>query len=289
MKINFDDERFLDLFDSNINDKNLFEILKKQRDNISLQHISLAKNNITNAGAIKIAKFLADNPKITSLDLSETKTSLLVIIANIKGAEKASKIRQVSYAGYPFSISENFQMRNTNKTISGSYATLNEINNIINDSGKKLVVYLSMCFGNPYGEVWSLKVIDYWISKLIDLGIKLISLSDTIGSATPEMINNVYGYLTLKYPNVEFGLHLHTNPKLYRDKLEISINSGCYRIDGAIQGFGGCPMASDILMGNMPTEKIMSFCQEKGIESGINPLKFEVAYNYSSDIFLNYR
>ena len=226
---------------------------------------------------------------ITSLDLSETKTSLLVIIANIKGAEKASKIRQVSYAGYPFSISENFQMRNTNKTISGSYATLNEINNIINDSGKKLVVYLSMCFGNPYGEVWSLKVIDYWISKLIDLGIKLISLSDTIGSATPEMINNVYGYLTLKYPNVEFGLHLHTNPKLYRDKLEISINSGCYRIDGAIQGFGGCPMASDILMGNMPTEKIMSFCQEKGIESGLNPLKFEVAYNYSSDIFLNYR
>ena len=226
---------------------------------------------------------------ITSLDLSETKTSLLVIIANIKGAEKASKIRQVSYVGYPFSISENFQMRNTNKTISGSYATLNEINNIINDSGKKLVVYLSMCFGNPYGEVWSLKVIDYWISKLIDLGIKLISLSDTIGSATPEMINNVYSYLVLKYPNVEFGLHLHTNPKLYRDKLEISINSGCYRIDGAIQGFGGCPMASDILMGNMPTEKIMSFCQEKGIESGINPLKFEVAYNYSSDIFLNYR
>ena len=226
---------------------------------------------------------------ITSLDLSETKTSLLVIIANIKGAEKASKIRQVSYAGYPFSISENFQMRNTNKTISGSYATLNEINNIINDSGKKLVVYLSMCFGNPYGEVWSLKVIDYWISKLIDLGIKLISLSDTIGSATPEMINNVYCYLVLKYPNVEFGLHLHTNPKLYRDKLEISINSGCYRIDGAIQGFGGCPMASDILMGNMPTEKIMSFCQEKGIESGLNPLKFEVAYNYSSDIFLNYR
>ena len=226
---------------------------------------------------------------ITSLDLSETKTSLLVIIANIKGAEKASKIRQVSYAGYPFSISENFQMRNTNKTISGSYASLNEINNIINDSGKKLVVYLSMCFGNPYGEVWSLKVIDYWISKLIDLGIKLISLSDTIGSATPEMINNVYGYLTLKYPNVEFGLHLHTNPKLYRDKLEISINSGCYRIDGAIQGFGGCPMASDILMGNMPTEKIMSFCQEKGIESGLNPLKFEVAYNYSSDIFLNYK
>ena len=226
---------------------------------------------------------------ITSLDLSETKTSLLVIIANIKGAEKASKIRQISYAGYPFSISENFQMRNTNKTISGSYVTLNEINNIINDSGKKLVVYLSMCFGNPYGEVWSLKVIDYWISKLIDLGIKLISLSDTIGSATPEMINNVYGYLALKYPNVEFGLHLHTNPKLYRDKLEISINSGCYRIDGAIQGFGGCPMASDILMGNMPTEKIMSFCQEKGIESGLNPLKFEVAYNYSSDIFLNYR
>ena len=146
-----------------------------------------------------------------------------------------------------------------------------------------------MCFGNPYGEVWSLNILDYWISKLIDSGIKLISLSDTIGSATPKMINQFYNYFSLKYPNIEFGLHLHTHPKFWRDKVEISIDSGCVRIDGAIQGFGGCPMASDNMIGNMPTEKIISFCEEKGIDSGINPLKFEAAYNYASDIFLNYR
>ena len=226
---------------------------------------------------------------INSLDLKNKKTKLLVIVANIRGAEISSNFNQISYVGYPFSISENFQMRNTNKCINESFKSLIEINNIILKSGKKLVVYLSMCFGNPYGEVWSLNIIDYWISKLIDFGIKLISLSDTIGSATPEKISNVYKYFSKKYPNIEFGLHLHTHPKFWRNKVEIAISSGCDRIDGAIQGFGGCPMASDNLIGNMPTEKIISFCQEKEIESGINPLKFEVAYNYASDIFLNYK
>ena len=146
-----------------------------------------------------------------------------------------------------------------------------------------------MCFGNPYGEVWNLSIIDNWISKLIESGIKLISLSDTIGSASPEMINEVYKYFSLKYPSVEFGLHLHTHPNSWREKIDFSFNAGCRRIDGAIQGFGGCPMASDNMTGNMPTEKIISFCEEKGIESGINPVKFESAYNYASDIFLNYR
>ena len=130
---------------------------------------------------------------------------------------------------------------------------------------------------------------DSHVFKLIDSGIKLISLSDTIGSATPKMIKQVYEYFSVKYPNIEFGLHLHTHPQFWRDKVEISIDSGCVRIDGAIQGFGGCPMASDNMIGNMPTEKIISFCEEKGIDSGINPLKFESAYNYASDIFLNYR
>ena len=238
----------------------------------------------------KVIPQLADTGElINSLDFEDKNTKMLVIVANIKGAEIATNFKQISYVGFPFSISENFQMRNTNKTIEESFINLVHINDIVLASKKKLVVYLSMCFGNPYGEVWSLNILDYWISKLIDLGIKLISLSDTIGSATPEMIKQVYEYFSMKYPNVEFGLHLHSHPQFWREKVETSIDSGCLRIDGAIQGFGGCPMASDNMIGNMPTEKIITFCEEKGIESGINPLKFEVAYNYASDIFLNYK
>ena len=238
----------------------------------------------------KVIPQLADTGElINSLDFEDKNTKLLVIVANIKGAEIATNFKQISYVGFPFSISENFQMRNTNKTIEESFINLVHINDIVLASKKKLVVYLSMCFGNPYGEVWSLNILDYWISKLIDLGIKLISLSDTIGSATPNKINAVYEYFSMKYPNVEFGLHLHSHPQFWREKVETSIDSGCLRIDGAIQGFGGCPMASDNMIGNMPTEKIITFCEEKGIESGINPLKFEVAYNYASDIFLNYK
>ena len=237
----------------------------------------------------KVIPQLSDTGEvIDSLDLSNKKSELLVIIANIKGAEITSHYNQISYVGFPFSISENFQMRNTNKTINESFTSLVEINKIVSGSQKKLVVYLSMCFGNPYGEVWNLDIIDKSISKLVDHGFNLISLSDTIGSATPSIIEKVYQYFSQKYPEVEFGLHLHTHPKFWRDKIGASFDSGCHRIDGAIQGFGGCPMASDNLIGNMPTEKIISFCQEKGVESNINPLKFEAAYNYASDIFLNY-
>ena len=237
----------------------------------------------------KVIPQLSDTGEvIDSLDLSKKKSDLLVIIANIKGAEIASNYNQISYVGFPFSISENFQMRNTNKTINESFISLVEINKIVSGSQKNLVVYLSMCFGNPYGEVWNLDVIDKSISKLVNYGFNIISLSDTIGSATPSLIKKVYQYFSQKYPQVEFGLHLHTHPKFWRDKIDASLDSGCNRIDGAIQGFGGCPMASNNLIGNMPTEKIISYCQEKGIETNINTLKFEAAYNYASDIFLNY-
>ncbi len=237
----------------------------------------------------KVIPQLSDTGEvISSLDLEDKKTKLLVIIANIKGAEIASTYSQISNVGYPFSISENFQMRNTNKTIDESFLNLIEINKIISAAEKKLVVYLSMCFGNPYGEVWNFNIIDKWISKLSDHGFNMISLSDTIGSATPSMINEVYSYFSAKYSNIMFGLHLHTHPNSWREKIDASFDSGCIRIDGAIQGFGGCPMASDKMIGNMPTEKIFSYCQEKGLDSGINPLKFEAAYNYASDIFLNY-
>ena len=237
----------------------------------------------------KVIPQLSDTGEvIDSLDLSKKKSDLLVIIANIKGAEIASNYNQITYVGFPFSISENFQMRNTNKTINESFISLVEINKIVSGSQKNLVVYLSMCFGNPYGEVWNLDVIDKSISKLVNHGFNIISLSDTIGSATPSLIEKVYQYFSLKYPEVEFGLHLHTHPKFWRDKIDSSFNSGCNRIDGAIQGFGGCPMASDNLIGNMPTEKMISYFQEKGLETNINTLKFEAAYNYATDIFVNY-
>ena len=225
---------------------------------------------------------------IKSLDLKNIQTKLLVIIANIKGAEIAADYKEISCVGFPFSISENFQMRNTNKTIDQSFTNLLVIKEIVQNSDKELVVYLSMCFGNPYGEIWSLNIIDKWISKLVDSGVKLISLSDTIGSATPNLIKEIYTLFSVKYPQIEFGLHLHTHPKNWKDKVDISLNSGCIRLDGAIQGFGGCPMASDNLIGNMPTEKIISYCEEKNINTGINSLKFESAYNYASEIFLNY-
>ena len=190
----------------------------------------------------KVIPQLSDTGEvIDSLDLSNKKSELLVIIANIKGAEITSYYNQISYVGFPFSISENFQMRNTNKTINESFTSLVEINKIVSGNQKKLVVYLSMCFGNPYGEVWNLDIIDKFISKLVDHGFNLISLSDTIGSATPLVIEKVYHYFSQKYPEVEFGLHLHTHPKFWRDKIGASFDSGCNRIDGAIQGFGGCP------------------------------------------------
>ena len=226
---------------------------------------------------------------IDSLDLSLSNTKLIVIVANIRGAEIAATYKDISSVGFPFSISENFQMRNTNKTILESFYSLIEIKNITESEGMDMIVYLSMCFGNPYGEVWNLEIIDKWISKIVNLGIRIISLSDTIGSANPVSIEKIYTFLSNKYPEIEFGLHLHTKPSLWNNKVEASIKSGCMRFDGAIQGFGGCPMASDDLVGNMPTEKIITYCAQNKIDLSINPLNFEVSFNYASDIFLNYK
>ncbi len=238
----------------------------------------------------KVIPQLSDTGEvINSLDIKNTQSKLLVIVANIKGAEIASDYEKISCVGFPFSISENFQMRNTNRTIDESFNNLLIVKEIVENSGKELVVYLSMCFGNPYGDIWSLNIIDQWVSKLIDSGIRLISLSDTIGSANPKLINEVFTFFSDKYPYVEFGLHLHTNPNKWKEKVDASLNSGCMRLDGAIQGYGGCPMATDSLVGNMPTEKLISYCEAKKIDSGINTLSFETAYNYASDIFINFQ
>ena len=226
---------------------------------------------------------------LSKLDLSQTQSKLLAIIANIRGANDASQFEEINYLGYPFSISENFQMRNTHKTIHQSIKELEEILSIASKNNKEVVTYLSMGFGNPYGDPWNINIVGEWTEKLSDMGVNIISLSDTIGSSTPDVITYLFSNLISSYPKIEFGAHLHTTPNSWHEKVDAAFNAGCKRFDGAIKGYGGCPMAKDELTGNMPTEKIISFCEEKGIDSGINPLKFEAAYNYASDIFLNYR
>ncbi|WP_366184302.1 hydroxymethylglutaryl-CoA lyase [Flavobacterium ovatum] len=223
------------------------------------------------------------------LDLSKTTSKLLAIIANTKGAEIASKHPQIDYLGFPFSISENFQMRNTHKTIAESLITLEEILNIAYKSNKEVVVYLSMGFGNPYGDPWSIEIVGNWTEKLARMGVKTLSLSDTVGSSTPEIIQYLYSNLVQQYPQIEFGAHFHTTYDKWFEKIDSAFQSGCSRFDGAIQGFGGCPMAKDELTGNMPTEKLLSYFTSNKINTNLNPLSFESAYNEASRLFSKFK
>ncbi|WP_417354246.1 hydroxymethylglutaryl-CoA lyase [Flavobacterium sp.] len=225
---------------------------------------------------------------LAKLDLSATKSKLLAIIANTKGAELASVHPEIQYLGYPFSISENFQMRNTHKTIAESIVTLQEILNIADKSNKEVVAYLSMGFGNPYGDPWSVEIVWEWTEKLAAMGVKILSLSDTIGSSTPEVIDYLFSNLIPKYPEIEFGAHLHTTPDRWFEKVDAAYKAGCIRFDGAIQGFGGCPMAKDDLTGNMPTEKMLSYFTAEKVVTNLNSLSFESSYNEATKIFTQY-
>ena len=222
---------------------------------------------------------------LSRLELSNTKSKLLAIIANIRGANDASQFEEINYLGYPFSISENFQMRNTHKTITESISTLEAILNIADKSKKEVVVYLSMGFGNPYGDPWNIEIVGQWIEKLSNLGIKTLSLSDTIGSSTPDVIDYLFSNLIPLYPEIEFGAHLHTTPDKWHEKVDAAFKAGCNRFDGAIKGFGGCPMAKDELIGNMPTEKLLSYFTTQKVSTFLKPMSFESAYNKALDIF----
>ncbi|MBU2952092.1 hydroxymethylglutaryl-CoA lyase [Tamlana agarivorans] len=231
---------------------------------------------------------MADTAEVLrQLDLSKTTSKLLAIIANTRGAIDASKYQEVNYLGYPFSISENFQMRNTHKTIAQSVITLSEILEIADQANKEVVVYISMGFGNPYGDPWNVDIVGEWTSKLAKMGVKILSLSDTVGSSTPETINYLFSNLIPEYSQIEFGAHLHTNPKTWFEKIDAAYDAGCTRYDGAIQGFGGCPMAKDELIGNMPTEKLLSYFTTKQ-KNNLNALSFESAFNEASKIFKVY-
>lgn len=222
---------------------------------------------------------------LAQLDLSQTSSKLLAIIANTQGAISASQHAAIQYLGFPFSISENFQMRNTHKTIAESLITLQEILAIADATNKVVVTYISMGFGNPYGDPWNVEIVGEWTQKLAQMGVKILSLSDTVGSSTPDVISYLFSNLISQYPHIEFGAHLHTTPDKWFEKIDAAYKAGCRRYDGAIQGFGGCPMAKDDLTGNMPTEKMLSYFTQQKANTHTSPMSFESAYNEATKLF----
>ena len=219
------------------------------------------------------------------LDLSNTKSKLLAIVANKRGAIDAVQFPQIDFLGYPFSVSETFQIRNTNATIEESLGRVAEIQDICLANNRKLVVYLSMGFGNPYGDPWNVEIVQYWVDHLAEMEIKILALSDTIGVSNPENISYLFSNLIPPYPDVEFGAHLHTQPHNWREKVEAAYQSGCRRFDSAMKGYGGCPMAKDELTGNMPTENMLSYFNETGVETGLNEEAFMDAMAAVPEVF----
>ena len=195
---------------------------------------------------------------LKGLDL-DTTTKLLAIVANTGGAAQACEFEEIRYLGYPFSISETFQLRNTNATIEDSLGRLMRIKKLADQAGKEVVVYLSMGFGNPYGDLWNVDIVAHWVEQLSQRGFSILQLSDTIGVATPDSIAYLFSGLIPQYPNIEIGAHLHTKPNEWEAKIQAAYSNGCKRFDGAFKGYGGCPMAKDDLTGNMPTEQILHF------------------------------
>jgi hydroxymethylglutaryl-CoA lyase len=226
---------------------------------------------------------------IKHLDLSDTDTLLSVIVANERGANEAIQYDEITYLGFPFSVSETFQKRNTNASIEEAISRLEVIDNLCEVNGKELVVYISMAFGNPYGDLYDPAIVAHWISRIEELGIKNIAISDTIGSATPDLIAEVFTLLSEEFTEMEFGAHLHTAPDDWKDKIEAAYNNGCKRFDGAILGYGGCPMAKDKLVGNMPTERLLEYFETNEIEHHLNKEMFIDAMVKATEIFNQYK
>lgn len=215
---------------------------------------------------------MADTAAVLSkLNLSETDTKLLAIVANEQGAQAACSFDEITYLGFPFSVSETFQMRNTGATIQESVERVKVIQKMCKAYGKQLVIYISMGFGNPYGEVWNAHVVMKWVNKLSRFGIRIFSIADTVGRATPDQINYLMGSLMPAYPGLEFGLHLHTKADNWAEKVAAAYDNGIRRFDSAILGYGGCPMAGTELVGNLPTDKLLQFMTDRQVDTGISP------------------
>ncbi len=234
---------------------------------------------------------LKDTAEVLSkLDLYDTDSKLLAIVANERGAKDAVNFEEIDYLGFPFSVSETFQERNTNSSIEQSLSRVEEIQNLALKNKKELVIYLSMAFGNPYGDQWNEDIVAKWAQKLYTkLDIRILALSDTIGVSNKENINSLFSTLIPEFENVEFGAHLHTTPNTWEEKIKASLASGCRRFDGAIKGFGGCPMATDELTGNMPTEKMINYFEENDWNTDLNQGFFLDSLKKSSEIFESYQ
>jgi hydroxymethylglutaryl-CoA lyase len=226
---------------------------------------------------------------LNKLQLEKTNSKLLAIVANKRGAEDAVNFEEINYLGFPFSVSETFQQRNTNSSIEESLSRVEEIKNLSVKHNKELVVYLSMAFGNPYADKWNQDIVAKWAERLHkELDVNILALSDTIGSSNKETITSLFTTLIPEFPKVEFGAHLHTTPDSWEEKIKASINSGCYRFDGAIKGYGGCPMATDKLTGNMPTEEMVAYFTEHNLDAGLKPEFFLNSMKKSEEIFKSY-
>lgn len=225
---------------------------------------------------------------LNGLDLTNTKSKLLAIIANTRGAQDACKFEQIQYLGFPFSISETFQQRNTNSSIAESLVRVDEIQNLCIQNKKELVVYISMAFGNPYGDKWNPEIVIQWGKELSKRGIKIIALADTIGCSNPENITQLFSSLIPELKGVEMGAHLHSTKETAQEKIKAAYHSGCRRFDSAIHGFGGCPMAADALTGNIATEDIELYANVNKIELGLNASELEKSYKDSWEVFNQY-
>ena len=230
---------------------------------------------------------LADTAEVLSrIDLSTTRSKLLVIVANERGAEQACEQGTVRYLGYPFSISETFQRRNTNTSIEGSWARTAHIADLARRADKELVVYISMAFGNPYGDPWNAEVALHWTNRLVnELGVRIISLADTVGMAKPEDVRAMFAALIPELPHVEFGAHLHARKDNWKPKTDAAWEAGCRRFDHAIAGYGGCPMAEDDLVGNLTTELFVGDLEERGIATGLDPRCLAACVGLAREVF----
>ena len=230
---------------------------------------------------------LADTSKvIKSINMNNTTTKLLVIVGNERGANEAVNFDEISYLGFPFSISETFQKRNINSSVKDSLKRLENIQNLCVKSNKKLVTYLSMAFGNPYGDEWSIYIVAHWAEKLLkEFGINILSLSDTIGTSNPKVINWLFTKLINEFPDVEFGAHLHSSASNFKEKIQAAYDAGCRRFDGSILGIGGCPLADDNLVGNIPTEKMIEIFENKSENLSINKQALNNSLKIATKIF----
>jgi hydroxymethylglutaryl-CoA lyase len=230
---------------------------------------------------------MADTAEVISkIEIQNSKTKLLAIIANERGAQDAVLYDEISYLGFPFSVSETFQQRNTNSTIEASFSRVEEIQNLCIKNKKELIVYISMGFGNPYGDVYNEEIVFEWVNKMVAMDIKIISLADTVGLATSEQVNKMTKYLVNLLPEIEIGVHLHSTVENRKAKLKAALQAGCVRYDGALKGIGGCPMAGNDLVGNMDTEFMIDYFEQLGIDTGINKEALKEAGKIASEIFV---